>query len=340
VSEGPGDRCLNCDAPVGEHPYCARCGQEHTTPVLGVRDLLHQFADDVLSLDSKIVRTIVPLLIRPGFLTAEYLAGRRARYVRPLRLYLVTSLLYFLAVSAFDDADFVTNTSSGGVRLSTSPSADSTGVGAVPEAGPDSLAVATVDDTRNALGRLPFTDPQRRRLARVFEDAGLDSAWVEAAAPDTSSGMGLEVIPVLGDRLARGAERLAALDDEEAEARFNAIMLRNLPKAIFILVPVFALVLRLVYVRRKRRYVEHLTFALHVHAFGFLALTPETFIDWTPVAALLGLSLPVYVFVAMRRVYRQGVIKTLLKLLGLIGVYLTLLVLTIVVLAVGTLLTV
>lgn len=358
MSDESGERCLNCDAPTGDHRFCPECGQEHTAPVLSVRDLLHQFADDVLSLDSKIVRTVVPLLIRPGFLTQEYLRGRRARYVRPLRLYLVTSLLYFLAVSLLGEADFVTSTSNDGLRVSTSgqadtdsdsdsaiDSADSAAAGdsvdtADPDA-PDDPEIATVEEARDALGRVVIPDPERRRLALVFEDAGLDSTWIEAASPDTSSGTtGLEAIPVIGERLARGASRLSALDRDEAERQFNAIMLRNLPKAIFLLVPVFALVLRLYYVRRQRRYVEHLVFALHVHAFAFVALIPETLIDWEPLAVVVALSVPVYLFMAMRRVYAQGVIKTLLKLGGLMSVYVVLLVLTIAVLALLTLLTV
>ncbi len=82
--------CLNCDALlVGE--FCHRCGQRSGPRVLPVRDMAAGLADDLLSLDARIVRTLRGVLFRPGFLTREYLAGRRVGYVPPFRLYLLVS---------------------------------------------------------------------------------------------------------------------------------------------------------------------------------------------------------------------------------------------------------
>ncbi|MEJ2533779.1 MAG: DUF3667 domain-containing protein, partial [Halioglobus sp.] len=90
--------CLNCDAILtGE--YCHQCGQRAGRRELTFSGLLAEFADELFTWDSRLWRTLVPLLFRPGFLSAEFMAGRRARYVPPLRLYLIISFLLFLVLS-------------------------------------------------------------------------------------------------------------------------------------------------------------------------------------------------------------------------------------------------
>lgn len=90
--------CPNCEAPLkGTDRFCAQCGQA----VLGaesVRSILDQFLGDYFTFDSKIVRSIVPLIIRPGFLSEEYFRGRRARYIPPLRMFIFLSILFFLVI--------------------------------------------------------------------------------------------------------------------------------------------------------------------------------------------------------------------------------------------------
>jgi hypothetical protein len=90
--------CPNCDYPLGsDHQFCAACGQA----VIGedtMRSFLSHFLGDYFTFDSKIIRSAVPLLVRPGFLTAEFLAGRRARYIPPLRMFIFLSVLFFLVI--------------------------------------------------------------------------------------------------------------------------------------------------------------------------------------------------------------------------------------------------
>ena len=91
--------CANCGALLAG-PYCAQCGQKVAPLNPPLRDVLHEVAHEVLSFDNRLLRSTRQLLTAPGFLTFEYFAGRRARYVSPLRLYLIFSVLYF-AVAAF-----------------------------------------------------------------------------------------------------------------------------------------------------------------------------------------------------------------------------------------------
>ena len=98
-AHGGGTRCHNCDAPlVG--PYCAECGQRHHADLdPSLRELAHEAGEELLHWDGKLVETIKLLLLAPGRLTREYLEGRRARYLSPLRLYLTCSVLFFFVMA-------------------------------------------------------------------------------------------------------------------------------------------------------------------------------------------------------------------------------------------------
>ncbi len=86
--------CRNCGAPV-DGAYCSTCGQETKLRLPTLREFLREAAGRYVALDGRFWRTVFALLVRPGFLTREYLAGRRRRYIRPARLYLFATLIFF-----------------------------------------------------------------------------------------------------------------------------------------------------------------------------------------------------------------------------------------------------
>src|SRR5215469_10963942 len=92
-------RCDNCGAAVSGH-YCAACGQRLEAPLQSLWHFTREATEDLTHTDSRLWRTLGALLFRPGYLTREFLAGRRARYLPPVRLYLVISVLFFLWASA------------------------------------------------------------------------------------------------------------------------------------------------------------------------------------------------------------------------------------------------
>ena len=99
-------RCRNCTAPLTGQ-YCWRCGQRADSRLISLRRLVGELLGDLFELDSRIWRSVLPLLSRPGFLTNEYLAGRQVRYVPPFRLYVVLSLAFFF-FTAFDEGSLAT----------------------------------------------------------------------------------------------------------------------------------------------------------------------------------------------------------------------------------------
>jgi len=94
-ASGLAPRCDNCGASVPGR-YCGSCGQRLEPPVHSLGHFVGVAAEDLTHADSRLWRTLGTLLVKPGVLTREFLAGRRARYLPPVRLYLVVSVVFFL----------------------------------------------------------------------------------------------------------------------------------------------------------------------------------------------------------------------------------------------------
>ena len=90
--------CNNCGTEL-QGFYCHRCGQPARSFIRALPGLVADIASETLYYDSRMWRTLQRLLFRPGWLSHEYVAGKRARYTPPVRLYLVTSIVAFLVVS-------------------------------------------------------------------------------------------------------------------------------------------------------------------------------------------------------------------------------------------------
>lgn len=261
--------CLNCGAKL-LGPYCSQCGQPSVGLRRPLRELAANFFEDVLNLDSRFLRAIGPLLLRPGFLTREYLAGRRARYSPPLRLFLIATVIFAGLTALLPPlSEF---------RIVTGPEQ------VRPAAGNESVKTLVIP----------------KRLTRFG-----------------------------GRRLSEAVERAKA----NPQAFMDA-MAANLPRAFFLLLPVFALLVRLLYLRQDRLYVDHLIFALHFHAFGFavLSLNALAIRLWNPVSTPLQLLLWTWFFaylaIALRRVYGGSWPWTAVKLCSLMTLYIGLLLLT------------
>jgi len=96
------DTCLNCGAPLLGGAYCATCGQARPHPDPTLREFLHETTHELTDWDGKVPRTLKALVLQPGRLTVDYFAGRRARWLPPLRVYLICSVIFFLSGPAVE----------------------------------------------------------------------------------------------------------------------------------------------------------------------------------------------------------------------------------------------
>ncbi|HEX6749737.1 MAG TPA: DUF3667 domain-containing protein [Longimicrobium sp.] len=252
--------------------FCAHCGQRNTERLVSVRRFAAEALEDQLSLNGTLPRSAGALLLRPGHLTCEYVSGRIARYVAPLKLYLVASLLFFIAISIVAD--------------------------------PASLSRRVSLRYRDRDART-VTEDQRRGAVFVSLDTVGAPGWMMPMARS----------------LAEKGKRLNAMPPEEAERAQLQALQNAAPKVFFLLVPVFAAILKLLYVRRKRLYAEHFVFALHFHSLVFTLATAAVLTRSLIVAAVAGAWVLVYLLLALRRVYAQGWVRTSAKYLLLVLLY-------------------
>ncbi|MDX1531928.1 MAG: DUF3667 domain-containing protein [Rhodothermales bacterium] len=327
------DVCANCGSDLVE-AYCAHCGQAQAPFKRPLHYLAHEVVVDYFGFEGKLWRTLGTLVARPGVLTREYLDGRRVRYVRPVRLYLTASITLFFLLSVLPEGGFLGS----GVQIQdASAPADSLAAAraaAADSLGPNAAALAAAEAELAELEAERAVLAAERDSLRAVLASGAAAAAQEEAGADTAES---EFWERFGETMGQKGERLGEMGEEGAKRWFVESFTSNMPKAMFVLLPLFALLLKLLYVRRKRYYGEHLVFALHTHAYAFfafaalglfLALTGEidALTGWPRVAAgggvlLLILSVPAYVLLALKRVYGQGWIKTTLKWAALMSAY-------------------
>lgn len=269
--------CLNCGHPT-PGPYCGNCGQRNADLHASFWALATDLLGEAFEADSRIGRTILPFLFRPGFLTNEHNAGRRVRYSSPLRLYLFCSFAYFLALSLTGAGAPGIRGEKGGVRISYSFDETDGGVRDRPDGGSD----------HHVTGLGPLNQRVEDRLR--------------------------EVTSMKDENRAQFGHRL------------QGEFIGYLPKVLFVLLPVFALLLKLFFWRTRRFYVEHLTFAFHVHALAFFVLLLQLgFVTAgghsRASTGLAFLLIGIYALLALRAAYQQRWGWTVAKFLGLAFVY-------------------
>jgi hypothetical protein len=250
--------CRNCGA---EAPgkFCPACGQETSLDLPTVRALLREAAGRYVAFDGRMWRTLVALVVRPGFLTREYFAGRRRHYIRPARLFLVLSIGLFALL-----------------RL----------VGAAPQ-----LLEA---------GSAPGTTDKKISV----EDGAGGSTELSTLFADL---MGTEP----GVRPLRSrADQFNKLNRQQQMDQIGAGVLRYGPYAMIALLPVFALLMKIVYVgrprrypNRPRRYAAHLVFGAHTHAFLFIIVALLVVLPGGLLSSAIAIWAIIYLLAAMRAVY-------------------------------------
>lgn len=363
--------CANCGAPLyGE--YCYQCGQPVKGLIRHLSGVMGDVLDTLLNIDSRVVRTLPALYFKPGFLTQEYLAGRRVRYVTPFRLMFFLCLAAFFVMQlAFDssglkfDNDRVGGASFENARTPAEVRAQ------------EQQALAKIDHAL-AEPQLPASAKGALELARGRVQSGAADRLVEMKSGHVPAAAGSHVAPASSSSVAltpeesshsielnspdddtlelprhrldvawlpgfandwlnqagdRARENLRALKREStrnaAIQRMVAGVFSLLPQTMFVILPLFALILKLFYIFKRRLYMEHLMVALHSHAFIFLSLLvlfglaalkalviPH--VSWLGVP--LGLTIAaawiwpfVYLFLMQKRIYRQGWFFTTIK---------------------------
>ena len=372
----PARRCQNCgETLLGEH--CYACGQPTKGLVRHFSSIIGDFMDSVFELDSRILRTLGPLLFRPGYLSEEYFAGRRVRYVSPVRLFVFLSLFAFFAAQLSFNID---NNRSDVIKVEMADDEDAAGVDADSGGGRlrEATTIAEVERIRDAaladltaaraeapgvpgvgigldVAEKAIEGEARRRIAEIEESERTGEPlpvardrdgtmsfngdpWHPTDNPLEFAWLGEGGNARLNAYIGRAQDNIKRIQDDPN--LLKDAFLRTVPTTLFVLLPLFAVLLKLVYLFKRRLYMEHLIVALHSHSFLCAGLLLVLLLDamagwasglgWLPASiriaeVALVCWMPVYLLLMQKRVYRQGWVMTLLKYTLLGTCYLVLL---------------
>jgi len=324
--------CLNCGTTV-HGKYCHICGQENIEPKETFWGMVTHFFNDITHFDGKFFTTLKDLLFRPGFLSAEYMKGRRMSYLNPVRMYVFTSAIFFLIFFSISNPKEVFKQIDKDKPLSM--------------AGRDSV----LKKVERKLRKEPANINLQKQLS-LLKDTSQDVSSLDLLPYKED----FNVVSTFGydyksrkeydsmQQLKPAGKRdgwLKALWNKRAiylnekykgeksfsVAEFSDTLLHQLPYMLFVSLPFFALILKLLYLRRRKEfyYADHGIFSVHHYILSFILLLLIFLWDkmqdvtgwgiWNWLIFFTLMAWPVYLFLAMKRFYRQNGFKTFLKFL-------------------------
>lgn len=331
MEEHQSNICNNCNTDLKEtDQFCSSCGQKNTTGKISVKLLIYEFFANHLHLDSKLPKTLFVLFFKPGKLTTSYFKGKHITFIRPLRLFAVSAIIFFTLVA------FSINKQLEHFRL-------------YEQKHDEILALEMTDSLyQQVLDSVSSVKKQTNKAIYPI----LDSAFapmiidIDSLLNDTINYVYLNIGPLKSEQVPITREDFFTLTEDEIVQKYqpkgfwNTFVLKqnlriirntkgfsrqamgNISWMLFLMVPVFALLLKLFYIRRKIYYVEHLIFTFHTHSFIFLLFALNAFLNnfmlenTQNIFNLISIILAwVYLFIAMKHVYKQGFIKTFFKML-------------------------
>ena len=303
--------CLNCNADV-QGRFCHNCGQENIETKETVWHLITHFFQDITHFDGKFFSTIKYLFKKPGFLSTEYMVGRRASYVNPIRLYVFTSAFFFLIFFSFMKIDKKMITDDVKINDKTFSQIEVL----------DSLAFdAYTKDVNKEDGK--GVKPMTRQEFKNYFDSSVIKGKVHFTNTDYKSKAEYDSVLLSGKKKHNWLQRKLIYKEIELNEKYSNergnivkeylnILLHSLPQMLFILLPLFALILKLLYIRRKDYYyVNHSIFSIHFYIFWFIIMlfmfglaTLNERLNWSAISYLemiMGLGIFFYLYKAMRK---------------------------------------
>lgn len=303
--------CSNCNGALTGH-FCGTCGQKDTNLLKPFWALMEDTLGDLFAFDSRFFKTLIPLFFRPGHVTKIYNQGKRARFVPPFRQYLVISVIFFLMLS-FSDLLFFKANPDGNFNLTFDKEiSEETKTSQPQEVKTDKLLEETAPPSEVEIDKLVEAAKNTKGAKETFD---LTAKNLLASREKNLAGYSETEKKIYDFAISavQGASRIAS-----NPALLNKLFSDWVPKAMFLMLPVFALLFKIFYIRRKKFYIEHLIFSLHFHAFIFLLFTfmllCYVYIPFShDTLAYFFWYVPLYLFIAQWVVYGQGPIKTFFK---------------------------
>ncbi len=314
-------KCLNCGYEFKGH-YCPNCGQEVNEFNRPFGFFMYDFMGNFFAFDTRFFKTFKYLLFYPGFLTKEFFLGRRKRYSPPFRIFVFLSFILFLLLSFLTDrgleAELNTEIENSSIETQKGIVELNDGI----EQFKEEMKEVPMD---SSMTELLFTEKDSNKI-----NVNLGNVFI-------GKGSLRQRLEQLADILERELEKETDIEKRRKLQEYIIMcrtpevaisqLLQYLSWASFLLLPLFALILKLFYVRRKQLYIKHLLFSIHIHSFVF-ALLISVIIPWLVFNAVPGIFnlfisivIPLYIIIAMRNFYRQSWLKSIIKFLIIAMIY-------------------
>lgn len=320
--------CKNCETQF-DGKFCPECGQSVNDYDKPFSFIFYNFAGDFFSFDTRFFRTFLALLIKPGFLTKEYFLGKRIKYAPPFRIFIFASFVLFLLLQIYTNKGLTTvlNSDFGNNKL-----------------GLDSIGAVTADSVLNIV-KVDMDSTEAVVVDSLLNKIGVHRDTIN----DSDYNFKLDLETFRDTRDLRSAlikyadtleEKLKKEEDPEKKAKLReyiklchapeqavARILEYMSWAFFLLLPIFAILLKLVYIRRKQNYMRHLIFSIHIHSFNFTVITITVGLymifkgnlGW--ITTFMILAIPIYFIIALKKFYGQSLGKVFLKFLTVSFLY-------------------
>lgn len=313
--------CRNCYYPLTEYAkYCPSCGQKHSDGKVTIRQLLTEAWDTLFNFDSKIFRTIGALLI-PGRLTVRYFQGKHRRYIHPVRVFIIFAIAFIFSINfIIGDQSMEVNKPFDEIRKGYNYQKALSYL--------DSAILKTQTIFPQSLPQ-PASDTLRELFMQAgpaFRDSIMLNEFLEIGTEkdlsiSTEDYLTLPVDSLYQKYKVEGFWNQAILRQKikffKQGDNFISFIIGKISWGMLLMMPFLALLYMLFYIRRAFYYIEHLIFCLHTHSLVFflfsLTLLLNTFLPGELMAIFLAISIPLYLIVAMKVVYRQNWLKTILK---------------------------
>lgn len=310
--------CLNCGTIV-IGGYCHNCGQQNLEPKESIWHLLSHFFNDMTHFDGKFFTSLRDLLFRPGFLSKEYMKGRRTKHLNPVRMYFFTSFIFFLIFFSLYhiDADVINDK----IEYNGNTSAEI-----------EQMSPKQFEDFTRQINK---GQPLSRQGYAQFKDSILETGGIHFTSHRYKNKSEYDSLLNTGVKEHNWFERKLVYKEIEMNDKYRhdqgklltaviTAFIHNFPKVLFISLPFIALFLRLLYIRHKQfYYVSHAIFSIHFFIFVFIMMLIPiavsklwVLLNWQWMGYFNGLIAVIilfYLYKAMRNFYEQRRAKTILK---------------------------
>jgi len=371
--------CANCGEVLGGQ-FCHSCGQSSKSMIKFFGEVVKELLDDALGYDSRLKHSLFPLFFKPGRLTLDYVKGKRFHYVLPFKLYLITSVLFILLIKNTADTEQI-NFNNGGEQNAETIDEIKKDVSANIN---DALGKIEDEELKQELAHLSVELSEAKTPLKDIVTTKKIATRTELTSQANEVNVHLPIIN--HDQATENNELKDADDKDhsinlhwnDSTGQFDGVddidntflktfliqinpklkhwkedlspfvesVIEALPFMMFIILPIFALFLKLFYAFSKRFYTEHLVFLLHNHSFIYMLLMVQiglgfgeekllTIDHWAAqtasgifsfISVILGFWMFTYVFLAVKRFYRQGWFATIFKSISLGFIYFIMLV--------------